>query len=249
MTLWRLEWMRLIRTRRWIALAGVFLFAGVAGPLVTKYLGAILKNASNNQHLHVVVGHQTATDGLRTYIGYVQQFGILTVILIAAAALAIDQRPEAASFLRTRATARQILVPKLAVVAASAIVAWTVGSLLAWYETATLLGGVPPSSMFAGIAYGGLYMLFIVTVVAVMAGTSRSVISVAGLTVLVLVTFSALGLISSLKQWLPNHLLGALKDLPAHTTGTGFLGAATVTATLAISGAMLARWLFARRET
>ena len=42
MTLWRLEWLRLIRTRRWIALVAVYLFFGLLGPIGAKYIGEIL---------------------------------------------------------------------------------------------------------------------------------------------------------------------------------------------------------------
>ncbi len=33
MSLWRLEWLRLIRTRRFLVLAGVFVFFGIVGPV------------------------------------------------------------------------------------------------------------------------------------------------------------------------------------------------------------------------
>ncbi len=35
---WRLEWLRLTRTPRTIALAGVYLFFGLLGPVTAKYL-------------------------------------------------------------------------------------------------------------------------------------------------------------------------------------------------------------------
>ena len=39
MGLWRVEWLRLVRTGRWIALAAVFLLLGLGEPLLTRYLG------------------------------------------------------------------------------------------------------------------------------------------------------------------------------------------------------------------
>lgn len=40
MNLWRLEWLRLTRTRRLVAIVGVYLFFGLTGPLTARYLGA-----------------------------------------------------------------------------------------------------------------------------------------------------------------------------------------------------------------
>jgi ABC-2 type transport system permease protein len=42
MTLWRLEWLRLVRTHRLLVLVGVYLFFGFTGPLTARYLSQIL---------------------------------------------------------------------------------------------------------------------------------------------------------------------------------------------------------------
>ena len=43
MSLWRLEWLRLVRSRRLVALAGVYVFFGFVGPLTARYLGEIVE--------------------------------------------------------------------------------------------------------------------------------------------------------------------------------------------------------------
>ena len=42
MTLWRLEWLRLVRTRRLVVIIAVYVFFGLTGPLSARYLGEIL---------------------------------------------------------------------------------------------------------------------------------------------------------------------------------------------------------------
>ena len=42
MNLWRLEWLRLVRTHRLLVLLGVYLFFGLTGPLTARYLPQIL---------------------------------------------------------------------------------------------------------------------------------------------------------------------------------------------------------------
>ena len=43
---WRVEWLRLVRTRRLIALAGVFVLLGFAEPLGTYYLPELLRHSN-----------------------------------------------------------------------------------------------------------------------------------------------------------------------------------------------------------
>ena len=43
MNLWRLEWLRLVRTKRWIALVGIYVFFGLLGPLSARYMGEIVE--------------------------------------------------------------------------------------------------------------------------------------------------------------------------------------------------------------
>ena len=45
MSLWRLEWLRLTRTKRWIALVGVYLFFGLLGPFTARYMAEIISFA------------------------------------------------------------------------------------------------------------------------------------------------------------------------------------------------------------
>jgi ABC-2 type transport system permease protein len=144
MSLWRLEWLRLTRTHRWIGLAAVFCCLGAAGPVITRNLASIVKSAGGNSNIQVIVKQHTAIDGINAYLGYVQQIGILVIVLIAAAALAFDSRPESAAFLRTRATSRQTIIPKATVaVAAAAAAAYILDTLVAWYEADVLLGHLP----------------------------------------------------------------------------------------------------------
>ena len=56
MSIWRVEWLRLFRTRRWIALVAVFLLLGLTNPLVTKYLGQLLSNSTGGEsYIHFTV--------------------------------------------------------------------------------------------------------------------------------------------------------------------------------------------------
>ena len=47
MNLWRLEWLRLIRTPRALALGAVFVFFGLLEPVLTKYQSQIFRHVGN----------------------------------------------------------------------------------------------------------------------------------------------------------------------------------------------------------
>ena len=47
MTTWQLEWLRLTRSRRWIALVAVYLVFGLIGPVMAKYMASIAPTGSD----------------------------------------------------------------------------------------------------------------------------------------------------------------------------------------------------------
>ena len=102
MNLWRLEWLRLARTRRLAALIGVYLFFGLTGPLTARYLEQIL-GSLGTEGVRIEFPQPKPADGIVQFMGNVSQIGLLVVVLVAASALAFDARREMAVFLRTRA--------------------------------------------------------------------------------------------------------------------------------------------------
>ena len=59
---WRLEVLRLWRTRRVIALAATFLIVGLGAPILTYYLPELIKGAGGG--IQITVPKQTAADAL-----------------------------------------------------------------------------------------------------------------------------------------------------------------------------------------
>src|SRR5690606_23873677 len=121
MSLWRLEWLRLVRTRRVVAILGVYVFFGLTGPLAARYLSEILGQVGT-PGVKVEFPPPVPADGITQFLGNASQIGLLIVVIVAASALAFDARREMGVFLRTRAASvRTILVPAFAVNAAAAV--------------------------------------------------------------------------------------------------------------------------------
>ncbi|MGI5246597.1 hypothetical protein [Dactylosporangium sp. CA-139066] len=248
MTLWRLEWLRLIRTRRLVVLLGVYLFFGLTGPLTARYISEILSSLGT-EGVRMEFPDPRPADGIAQFIGNVSQIGLLVVVLVAASALAFDARREMAVFLRTRIPGvGAVVVPAYVVTTGGAVGALLLGSLAAWYETAVLLGGLPVARMFAGIGFGAVFLGFVVALVALVAAVARGVLATAGITLGVLLALALLGNFGGLGRWLPTSLSGALTDLVRGTAPTHYLPATGITVALTIAALAGAVWFGRRRE-
>ena len=247
MSLWRLEWLRLVRTRRWIALVAVFLFFGLVGPFVARYASEILNRLGGElEGATIILPPPQPVDGLARFSSNAAQVGLVVAVVIAAGALALDAKPEMGIFLRTRvASVRDLLWPRYVVSAGAIAGSFLLGALAAWYESVVLIGDLPAGGVLTGIAYGVLYLLFVVAVVAAAAGRARSVLGTVLASILVLVLLPIVGIVEAVGVWLPSHLVGALTAIPGGVDATEYLQAAVVT----VIASAIALWLAVRWTT
>jgi ABC-2 type transport system permease protein len=245
--LWRLEVLRLLRTKRWIALFGVYLFFGFLGPLTAAYMGEIIERFGGG--VQIVVPDPTPADGITQYVSNAQQLGLLVVVVLAAGGLAFDARPEIGVFLRTRASSLWAIVgPKYAVVTAVSCLAFVAGSAAAWYETWVLIGSLPVGGMVVGIALGCLYLPFAVALVALATTMTSSVLTAVLLAIGALVALPILGIAGALQPWLPSQLVGALDGLARGADAGDYLRSVGVTVPLTALTLIGAVALARRRE-
>jgi ABC-2 type transport system permease protein len=248
MSLWRLEWLRLLRTRRLFVLLAVYAFFGLTGPLTARYLGEILR-AVGTEGIEVRFPDPTPADGIAQFVGNVAQIGLLVVVLVAASALAFDARREMAVFLRTRVDGvRSIVLPAYGITLGGAAAGLVLGSACAWYETAVLLGAPPVGAMLAGIAYGVIFQAFAVALVALVASVVRGMLAAAGVALVLLLFTGILGGVTGVDEWLPTGLLGALADLTAGAPAADYLPGLAMTVVLTALAMVGAVVLGDRRE-
>lgn len=237
MTLLRLEILRLVRTRRWLLVVGVYAFFGLVGPLFARYLNEIIDRFGGGEI--IVVGHEPQpVDGIVQFLGNVNQLGILAVIVVAAGSLAIDARPEIAAFLRTRvARTRSLLFPRLVVVGGVAGVALILGTAVAWVLTAVLIGPLPVGAMLVGTLLGLLYLGVVVAVVAAVATFTRSVVGTVFASLAVVIAMPILALAPPLTRWVPSGLLTAVAGL-VDGEGVSVYAPATVTSLVVVAASV-----------
>jgi len=98
---WRLEWLRMTRSPRGLALTLVYLFFGFTGPLLAKYLTEIAKLGSSG--VQIIAPPPRPADGIVNFVSQGSQTGMLVLIVVVAGALSYDAKRGLATFYRTRA--------------------------------------------------------------------------------------------------------------------------------------------------
>ena len=247
MNLWRLELLRLVRTRRAVALGAVYAFFGLLGPLTARYLGEIIDRFGSGD-MTVIVPTPVPADGIEQFASRAFQIGLLVAVVVAAGALALDAVPEMSIFLRTRVRpAGRLVIPRYVVAAGAVAVSYVAGVGIAWYETVVLLGALPVGGMLVGTLLGVLYLAFAVAVAAAVGSRLQGVAGTVGVTLLVLLALPIIGIAEALGRWLPSHLVGAQAALVRDARFGDYLPATLVTVVLV--GALLglaALWAEAR---
>jgi ABC-2 type transport system permease protein len=212
MNLWRLEWLRLTRTPRAVALAAVFVFFGLLEPVLTRYQSQIFRHVGNG--VRISFPPATAAQGVSSYTGELSGVGLIVVVVIAAGAFGFDARQGLATFLRTRvASIWQLVAPRFAVWAAAAAIAYLLGTLAAWYETDLLIGAPAAGGMLGGVLCGAVYLAFAVAVTALAACVVRNTLATVGIALAVLLLLPVAGTVHAADVWLPTTLASAPADL------------------------------------
>lgn len=249
MSLWRLEVLRLTRTKKWVALVGVYVAFGLIGPLTARYIKEILARVGTSDGTVISAPDRVPSDGMVQFVSNAAQFGTLVVVIVAAGALAFDAIPEMGVFLRTRMRpAWRILVPRLVVSFAAAAVAFLIGTGVAWYETWALLGAPDAGAVLAGAGLGVVFLGFVVALTAAVAQRTGSVLSTVMTSLVVLIAMPVAGLAPAISRWLPTSLANALADLPTGGTMDDYwpsLGVAVVSVVALVATACA--WASRRR--
>jgi ABC-2 type transport system permease protein len=239
MSPWRLERLRVWRTRRLIILAGVFVLLGLGSPVLTYYLPDIVKGSSGDG-VRIIVPKQTAVDGLVGFASNLDPLATLVVMVVAAATMCVDANPTLSAFYRTRGLK---LAPRYLTVTGATLAALVLGTLCAWYETAVLLGALRAADVLGGLALQALWFLLLIATITAFASLIRGVPGTVGASAGLLIVISA---VPVLKSWLPTRLSTAVAALAQHQH---HLWRPALTAALATVGLLaLAVNRFAARE-
>src|SRR5215469_6611587 len=219
MSLWRLEWLRLIRTPRALSLGAVYLAIGLIEPVATKYASTLLAHVGNSAVVRLP--KPTPAQALSSYVNEATVLGLIVLVSVAASSYGFDARPGLAAFFRTRVPGMwQMVAPRFTATALAGAVAYLIGTLAAWYETRLLIGPLPAGGLLAGLLCGVVYLAFAVAVTAFAASLTRTTVASIGITLGILLALPLIADVHPISNWVPSALVGAPADLvaspPAH---------------------------------
>ena len=210
--LWRLEWLRLVRTRRWLLLVLAYPVIGAVGPGFARHRDRILDILRIDG---VPPSNGLGGDsGMAVYSYGAGQMGVLVGLAMMAGALAVDHRPGLAAFHRTRIRrARDLVLPRFAVITAAVSVAYVLGTLVAWAQVHWMFGPLPAETMLYGMLFGVVGLVLEMAVVAGVAAFLRRPVAIFGAALVTLNLLPLATLWRPMKRWLPTELIYAQVDL------------------------------------
>ena len=242
MNLWKLEWLRLFRTKRIVGLVGVYVFFGFLGPLTARYMGEILENFGGD--VQVIFPEAVPADGLTQYVGNATQIGLLVAVGLAAGALAFDTKPQMGIFLRTRVRRIwDIISPRFVVMSLAVVFAYVLGSSAAYYESYVLIGSLPFGKWLLGTLLDSLFLVFAIALVAMVASRASSVLVTVMISIGVLLLLPLLGIAPAIEMWVPSYLVGAVDGIVRGDPFSDYIPSIVVTLLLSAGALWMAvRW-------
>lgn len=243
MNVWRLEWLRLVRTRRLLILLALFvLFGATAAPIA--YYSAELAGQQG-----ITLPAATPATSVGQFSGQATVFGLIVFSFIVSAAVSIDANRESSIFLRTRVRRlRDLLVPKYVMSVGAGVVAIDLGIVLAWFGTVEMVGAPSARGMVVATALTDLYFAFVGALVLVAASRTNNTAAAAAGGIGGALLIAIAGIWRPLGQWLPSELVGSLPVLAGGASASDYVRATVITVVATVALVALALHLFQRRE-
>lgn len=219
MSPWQLEFLRLVRTRRLVALVGVFVLLGFGGPVLVHYLPELVKG-STTSGVKLILPPPKPVDGIQNFANNISSLGTLVVVMVVAASVSVDANPVLAVFYRTRVRrAAGLLLPRFVTVMAASLLALALGTLGAWYETSVLIGRLSFGPLAVGFLFESAWLLFVGSSVAFFSSVIRGVLGVAGAAVGLFLALALVESIPGVLTWMPTRLAESASDLIGQPAG------------------------------
>jgi ABC-2 type transport system permease protein len=230
MTLWRLEWTRIVRTLSAFLLPGVFVFFAVLSPIMARYLPDLLDRFADQ--ITIILPEPSPLEGLAQYLGNVEQLGLAGIVVVAAMAIGIDAKRELSIFFRSRSSIGTLLAPRIVVPLILGMVSVWLGAFVAYLTTRVVLGPLPVADVALGTALYCAYLVFAIAVVVFVSSLAKPVPIVSVISIAALILTGIVGLLPVIGNWLPSALIGATFHLAA---GGGWTYSAPLIVTAVVS--------------
>ena len=234
------------RSYRLLTLGLVFVFFGLASPLLAKFTPEILKGVGTDQGVTIVLPEPTAADAVAQFVKNVSQIALFVLVFLTMGSVVAEKERGTAAFVLVKPASREsFLAAKLLTLWLCGTGAFALSAFCAYGYTAVLFPAPNIASFVLGCALLLLHVLTFVTTTFFFSAVARSQVVAGVLSFLVWILLASLGGLGALSEFLPGRLLSASLEtaLGAPLSWEPLVGCAAIIV-LSFSGAVLAfrRW-------
>jgi len=244
--LFRKEWKWQLRTWRLLAVAAVFVIAGVSAPLLLHFLPDLIEAAG--EEMIVQVPDFQPVDAVNSFLGNLGQFGLIAVILAGMGAISTERSSGTAEMTMCKPVGfGAFVVAKFASLALTLLLGLIAGGAGAYAYTAILFGTPDAAAFIAGTALMGAYLTVILALTLLASAMTRSQLVAAVLSLVAVIALAVLGVIPGVKPVLPSGLADWAGTLVAGR-GESEWGALAVAGAIVAASLCGATYLLRTRE-
>lgn len=244
----RVEALRLTRTGLLFALAAVFAFFGLAGPVLAVHMPELMRSAAGTEQLTILAAEATAADGIALFNQSAMQLGLIVAVAVAVTALGWDARPGSSIFYRTRVRRLGWLTTPRLIVGLAVVVTCYLAALGVATVMTTIVIAPPDLSSVATVGVASSVYLVLAMSIGhlIMAVTRRTAPALAIGTVLMLL-LPLLNSVTATAAWSPTALANATAMTPAELVWP-FVSAAVAIAICVVVADLVAKRHGVRRD-
>ena len=235
-----------VKSYRLLILGLVFVFFGLASPLLAKFTPEILKRVGTDQGITIVLPEPTAADAVTQFVKNVSQIALFVLVFLTMGSVVAEKERGTAAFVLVKPASREsFLAAKLLTLWLCGTGAFALSAFCAYGYTAVLVPAPSVAGFVLGCALLLLHVLTFVTTTFFFSAVARSQVVAGVLSFLVWILLASLGGLGIVSEFLPGRLLSASLEtaLGAPLPWEPLAGCAAIIV-LSFSGAVLAfrRW-------
>jgi|WetSurMetagenome_2_1015567.scaffolds.fasta_scaffold371157_2 ABC-2 type transport system permease protein len=224
------------RTYRLIIASSIFLFFGLATPLMIKYLPELIKMAGESG-MTVQFPPPTAIQAMSEYTGTMQQFGVLIAILMAMGAIARERERRTIAMVLTKPVSiTAFILAKFGAMLFTFTAAVVLGGLACWGYTYILFSNVPALGFLWQSLLLMLYLALSISITVLFSSIFKSQLAAGALGLVTVIVLSLLSGLPWIGNYMPGELINWGTTLIAGQPASAAWGAVAVTLALTILG-------------
>ena len=179
------ESLEIIRTYKFLILAAVFLFFGLASPLAARFMPQFLESMNKQMNIVIQIPTPTYKDAVLQFTKNISQMISFVLFFLCMGLVATEKSSGTAVFVLVKPVSRaKFVLAKLVVLWLAVLICHVAAALFCYFYTLVLFGELPllPFLITNGILI--LYLLWLVTLIAFFSMIMNSSAAAAGLSIL-----------------------------------------------------------------